>query len=216
MQKKYIDLIIFDLDGTLVDSREDIANAVNFTLKDIGLKEKSKQEISSYIGKGVEDLIRKSLGERQDALFGRALSVFEEYYRKHSTDKSVLYPNVKEILEYFKEKKKVIVTNRNYEFALLTLKALGIYDYFEDIVGGDDIGCMKPSSCPLDKFVHRPNMNKEKAIIVGDMDIDILAGKRAGIITCGVTYGIGKKEVIIKARPDFIIDNIIKLKDIIN
>ncbi|MFQ5867415.1 MAG: HAD family hydrolase [bacterium] len=213
---KYIDLIIFDLDGTLVDSRDDIANAVNFTLKKIGLKEKSISEISSYIGTGVEGLIRKSLGNKEEVLLKKALSAFEEYYKKHSTDNSVLYPNVKEILEYFKGKKKVIVTNRNYEFALLTLKTLGIYDYFEDIVGGDDIGCMKPSSCPLDMSMHRLNANKEEAIIVGDMDLDIVAGKRAGIITCGVTYGIGKKEDIIKAKPDFIIDDIMNLKNLIH
>jgi len=212
---KYIELIIFDLDGTLVDSREDIANAVNFTLKYTGLKEKSKQEISSYIGKGLEDLIRKSLGKRQGALLGRALSVFEEYYRKHSTDKSVLYPNIKEILEHFKDKKKVIITNRNYEFALITLKSLDIYNYFKDVVGGDDVGCAKPSSCPVDKILCSLNVNKEKTIIVGDMDIDILAGKRAGIVTCAVTYGIGRKEDIIKAKPDFIIDNMIELKNII-
>lgn len=213
---KYIDLIIFDLDGTLVDSRDDIANAVNFTLKKIGLKEKSISEISSYIGTGVEGLIRKSLGNKEEVLLKKALSAFEEYYKKHSTDNSVLYPNVKEILEYFKGKKKVIVTNRNYEFALLTLKTLGIYDYFEDIVGGDDIGCMKPSSCPLDMSMHRLSANKEEAIIVGDMDLDIVAGKRAGIITCGVTYGIGKKEDIIKAKPDFIIDDIMNLKNLIH
>ena len=213
---KYIDLIIFDLDGTLVDSRDDIANAVNFTLKKIGLKEKSISEISSYIGTGIEDLIGKSLGNKQEVLLTRALSVFEKYYRKHSTDNSVLYPNVKEILEYFKNKRKVIVTNRNYGFALIALNKLGIYDYFENVVGGDDIGCMKPSSCPLDRSMNRLNTNKEEAIIVGDMDIDIVAGKKAGIITCGVTYGIGKKEDIIKAKPDFIIDDIIDLKDIIH
>ncbi len=213
---KYIDLIIFDLDGTLVDSRDDIANAVNFTLKKIGLKEKSISEISSYIGTGIEDLIGKSLGNKQEVLLTRALSVFEKYYRKHSIDNSVLYPNVKEILEYFKNKRKVIVTNRNYEFALIALNKLGIYDYFENVVGGDDIGCMKPSSCPLDISMNRLNTNKEEAIIVGDMDIDIVAGKKAGIITCGVTYGIGKKEDIIKAKPDFIIDDIIGLKSIIH
>jgi len=213
---KDIEIIIFDLDGTLVDSREDIANAVNFTLKQIGLKEKSISKISSYIGTGIEELIRKSLGKKQEALLKRALSIFIEYYRKHSTDNTVLYPNVKEILECFRSKRKTIVTNRNYEFALLTLKTLSIYDYFEDIVGGDDICCLKPSSCPLDRSMGRLNADKEKAIIVGDMDIDIVAGKRAGIITCGVTYGIGKKEDIIKAKPDFIIDDIIDLKKIID
>ena len=213
---KYIDFIIFDLDGTLVDSRDDIANAVNFTLKKIGLKEKSISEITSYIGTGIEDLIGKSLGNKQEVLLTRALSVFEKYYRKHSTDNSVLYPNVKEILEYFKNKRKVIVTNRNYEFALIALNKLGIQDYFEHVIGGDDIGCMKPSSCPLDISMNRLNTNKEEAIIVGDMDIDIVAGKTAGIITCGVTYGIGEKEDIIKAKPDFIIDDIIDLKNIIH
>ncbi|MCD5383486.1 HAD-IA family hydrolase [candidate division WOR-3 bacterium] len=91
-----------------------------------------------------------------------------------------------------------------------------MYKYFEDIVGGDDIGCAKPSPCPLDKIIHSLNINKGEAIIVGDMDIDILAGRKADIITCAVTYGIGKKEDIIKANPDFIIDDIMKLKDIMN
>ena len=213
---KSVDLIIFDLDGTLVDSRKDIGNAVNFVLKEVGLRGKTITEISSYIGMGVEVLIRKSLGEAQDILLPKALSIFEEYYRKHSTDNSVLYPGVKEILEYFKDKKKIILTNRNYDFALLTLKACDIYDYFVDIIGGDDIGCMKPSSCPLDQIIHRLDIDKGRTIIVGDMDIDILAGKSAGIITCAVTYGIGKKEDILKANPDYIIDNLFKLRETIN
>ena len=213
---KSVDLIIFDLDGTLIDSRKDIANAVNFTLREVGLQEKSLSEISSFIGMGVEDLLRKSLGKKQDTVFDRAKGIFEEYYRKHSSDSSVLYPGVKEILEYFKDKRKIIITNRNYEFAALTLKAKGINDYFEEIIGGDDIACMKPSSCPLDKAMHRLDIDKGKTIIVGDMDIDILSGKRAGIIACAVSYGIGKIEDIQKAKPDYIIDNILKLKEIVN
>jgi phosphoglycolate phosphatase len=211
-----VELIIFDLDGTLVDSRTDIANAVNFTLRKLGLKEKSVAEISSYIGMGVEDLIWKSLGDEQDKLHKKALSVFEEYYRVHSTDNSVLYPGVKEILEYFQEKKKAVITNRNYEFAEVALKAFGINGYFVDILSGDDAGCMKPSPCPLDKCIDKLDVDKERAIIVGDMYIDILAGRRAGIITCAVTYGIGKKDDIVKAKPDYIIDNILQLKDIVN
>ena len=211
-----IDLIIFDLDGTLIDSRRDIANAVNFTLKEVGFREKNIAEISSYIGRGVEDLIRKSLGESQDILFKKAKALFEEYYRKHSTDNSALYPGVGEVLEYFKRKRKIIITNRNYEFAKLTLKAKGIYNYFEDIIGGDDTACMKPSSCPFDKAIHRLDIDKGKTIIVGDMEIDILAGKRAGIITCAVAYGIGKIEDILKAKPDYVIDNLSKLKEIIH
>jgi len=213
---KNIELIIFDLDGTLVDSKKDIANAVNFTLKKLGLPEKSIEKISSYIGGGVEELIRKSLGNERTGILKKALSTFIAYYREHSTDQSRLYPNVSEVLEYFSNKRKALVTNRKVDLAADTLKTLGIRGYFENIIGGDDIGCMKPSSCPLDRTISKLNMDKNKTIIVGDMGIDVVAGKSAGIATCAVTYGIGKKEDIIKAGPDYIIDDIIKLKDIIN
>ena len=95
------------------------------------------------------------------------------------------------------------------------MKNLGIYDYFEEILGGDDTGCIKPSPCPMDKIIDKFNIDKSKAIVVGDMAIDILAGKNTGVMTCAVTYGIGKKEDILKARPDYIIDDIRKLKGII-
>ncbi|MFC1658547.1 HAD family hydrolase [Candidatus Omnitrophota bacterium] len=211
-----VDTIIFDVDGTLIDSRQDIANAVNFALKKAGLQEKSITQISSYIGMGVEDLISRAVGQQAGALFKKALTAFEAYYRKHSADNSVLYPGVKEVLEYYKEKRKVVITNRNYEFAVSGLKAAGIYAYFEDIIGGDDAACMKPSSCPLDKFMHGLDIDKARAIIVGDMDIDVLAGKRAGILTCAVTYGIGRREDILKAKPDYVIGNLRQLKEIIN
>jgi len=212
---KSVDLIIFDLDGTLVDSKKDIANSVNFALRHMGLKEKSVDKIASYIGGGVEQLIKKALNSSQSSLFKKTLSMFIDYYGRHHTDDSELYPRVKEILEYFKQKKKVIITNRKYEFAELTLKALGIRNYFENIIGGDNVGCIKPSSCPLDKTMTQFKTDKEKVIIIGDMHIDVIAGKNAGITTCAVTYGIGKKEDILKAHPDYIIDDIIELKEII-
>ena len=130
-------------------------------------------------------------------------------------DNSVLYPGVLETLEYFKNKRKIIITNRNYDFAIITLKALGISEYFEEIIGGDDIGCMKPASCPIDKSMHKLAIDKERAIMIGDMDIDVLAGRGSGMATCAVTYGIGKKEDILEANPDYIIDNILQLKGII-
>jgi phosphoglycolate phosphatase len=210
-----IDLLIFDLDGTLIDSRRDIVNSVNVTLKKFGLQEKSISEISSYIGRGLEYLIKRSLGENCDALFEKSLTFYEEYFRKHATDNTVLYPNVKEILEHFKNKRKVIITNRKCQTAQLNLKALSIFNYFVDILGSDDLDCVKPSRCPLERAMRKFNVAKGKSMIVGDMDIDIMAGKEAGIITCAVTYGIGKKEEVIRAAPDYIIDDIIRLKDII-
>lgn len=212
---EFVELIIFDLDGTLIDSRQDITNSVNYTLTKLGLRRKRIEEISSYIGTGVEDLIRRSLGSKDDVLFNEAISLFKDYYRKHFTDNSILYPGAKEVLEYFKHKKKIIITNRNYEFAVMGLEHLGINMFFDDVIGGDDRDCRKPSSCSLDRTIHRLDICKERTIIVGDMDIDVITGRNAGINTCAVTYGIGKKRDIIKAKPDFIINSLIELKNII-
>ena len=211
---KNVDLIIFDLDGTLVDSQEGIAKGINFALNKLGAAQRSLSEISSFIGTGVEDLVSKSLGPGNQDKFEQAKTIFENY-RINYPDGAYLYPGAKEILEYFKDKKLVIVTNRKRDFALPTMRSLGINDYFADIFGADDVACKKPSSCPLDAAVAKFNSDKAKAIMVGDMDVDILAGKKASILTCAVTYGIGKKEDILKAGPDYIIDHILKLKEII-
>jgi phosphoglycolate phosphatase-like HAD superfamily hydrolase len=108
-----------------------------------------------------------------------------------------------------------VITNRNRKFAEITLRKLGIKNYFEEIVGGDDVNCMKPSACPLDRLSSKIEMKKSKTIIVGDMDIDIRTGKNFGIKTCWVTYGLGNREDIEKIKPDYIIDDIIELKNII-
>jgi HAD superfamily hydrolase (TIGR01509 family) len=211
---KYVELILFDLDGTLVDSLGAIISDMNLALKKIGLPEKSAGEIASYIGTGVDDLVRKSLGHGGKGLLEKARGIFENYRRIHPGNLR-LYPGVKDILEHFKDKKKTIITNGKREFALLALKRTNIDSYFDNVIGGDDVKCMKPSSCPLDIAVDKFKVDRTKSLIVGDMDIDILAGKKAGIATCAVTYGIGKKEDILKANPDYVIDDILKLKEII-
>jgi len=211
---KTIDLLIFDLDGTLVDSKLDIANAVNFMLKEFTLNEKNVGEIYSYIGKGIEHLIRESLGKRQD-IYEEARAYFKKHYKEHFMDTSVLYPGVKEILKHFQNKKKVVISNKQQDFALLTLKELAVDGYFADVLGGDKVNCVKPDPCPINETIHRLNIDKEKTMMIGDMDIDIRAGKDAGVSTCAVTYGIGKKEDILKVGPDYIIDDISQLKEII-
>ena len=210
-----VDAIFFDVDGTLVDSGADITNAVNHTLRSLKLPEQPREEIISYIGTGVKDLMRKSLGADNLDLAGKATDIFSEYYTMHSTDESVLYPHAKEILEYFKGKKKYIITNRYKKFADITLKGLGIRDYFENIFGGDDENCLKPSACVLEPIFSELHIDKAKSLIVGDMAIDIQTGKNSAIKTCFVTYGLGKLEDVKPLNPDFIIDDLIELKEII-
>jgi len=210
-----IDTMIFDVDGTLVDSKKDIANAMNYTLRSLGIKEKSCATIASYIGTGVKDLVRKSLGNGYLDLADKAEKIFTGYYIKHSAVESRLYPHVKETLDHFKGKRKFILTNRYRRFAEATLAELGIKDYFEDMLGGDDEYCMKPSACILDRMFSGLKIDKDKAMIVGDMAIDIETGKNSSIKTCWVTYGLGKKKDLRALKPDYIIDDISELKKII-
>jgi 2-phosphoglycolate phosphatase len=209
------DTIFFDVDGTLVDSTTDIANAVNNALGVLKLPQLSKDRVASYIGTGVKDLFRKSVGAGNEGLIDKGVEIFSEYYAAHSTDKSVLYPHVRETLEHFKEKRKYIVTNRYAKFAEMTLKNLGIRSYFEGIFGGDDEGCLKPSACVLDSVISKFNIDKSRSLIVGDMAIDVETGKNAGIMTCWVTYGLGKAEDVKPLKPDFVIDDMMQLKNII-
>ncbi len=211
---KNVDLLIFDLDGTLVDSKEDLVNAVNFTLKKLKLKELPFGKIVSFIGTGVNNLIRKSLGAKNSNLVDQGVFIFGDYYREHFLDKTCLYPHVKSILRYFKHKAMFVVTNKNKDVALLTLDSLGISKYFKDVTGGDDPSCLKPSVCSL-KVALKYSKDRKKNIIIGDMDLDVLVGKKAGILTCAVTYGIGKVDDLIKAKPDYIINNLLELKKII-
>lgn len=210
-----VDSIFFDVDGTLVDSTIDIANAVNYALRTLKLAERPKDDIASYIGTGVKDLVKKSLGSADAALNARAEEMFSRYYAEHPADNSILYPHVKEVLEYFQNKKKYIATNRYKKFADITLKKLGIRDYFEDIFGGDNENCLKPSACILDSFILKSHIREAKSVIVGDMAIDIQTGKNLRMKTCWVTYGLGKREDVEPLRPDFIIDDLIELKGII-
>lgn len=211
---KNVDLLIFDLDGTLVDSKEDLADAVNFTLKKLNLNALPPGKIVSYIGTGVNNLIKKSLGRENSNLLAQGVFIFGDYYRKHFLDKTRLYPHVKSTLEYFQHKSMFVVTNKNKDMALLTLNGLGIGKYFKDVTGGDDPACLKPSACSLDKAL-KWSKAKKKSIIIGDMVIDILVGKKAGILTCAVTYGIGNIDDLAKAKPDYTINNLLELKNII-
>jgi phosphoglycolate phosphatase len=210
-----IDSIFFDIDGTLLDARKDIVNALNYALAEMGLPQKSFDEIVSYIGTGVSDLVEKSVGNNDKALVQRGVELYGDYYVKHPADSAKLYPHAEEILEYFKNKQKFILTNRYAKFADVVLRSLGIREYFKDIVGGDDENCIKPSACVLDPVIAKFNIEKSKAIIVGDMTIDIMTGNNAGIKTCWIKHGLGKAEEVKPLRPSFIIDDLLELKNII-
>jgi phosphoglycolate phosphatase len=207
--------VFFDVDGTLVDARIDIAGAMNRVSKILERPEKTVEEITSYIGTGVKDLIRKSLDSDDILLIDKATELYESEYLKHPADHAKLYPGVVQTLEALSKKRKFILTNRYAHLASAMLAKLGVMEYFEGVFGGDDESCIKPSACVFERILPGLGLNANGALIVGDMSIDVLAGKNSRVRTCWVTYGLGKKEEVLHLEPDYVIDSITELIDIV-
>lgn len=213
-RKRSIDLLIFDLDCTLADTKFDIAQATNFALECLGLPKLPVETIYGYIGNGVEKILDRAVTQERKDLRKQALALFTEHYDRHLLDHTHLYPHVRETLEYFKQKKKAVATNKTMNFTSKMLEALGIHPYFDMILGGDSTERTKPNPEPLRKILNRLHISPAQGAMVGDSVNDVSAGKQAGMITCALTYGLGKREDLVKAGPDFLLDDIWKLTEI--
>jgi HAD superfamily hydrolase (TIGR01509 family) len=139
------------------------------------------------------------------------MRVFLERYEHHLLDKTVLYPNVHNVLDYLRNKKRAVVTNKMHRLSVAVLRGLGIERQFDAILGGDSGPDKKPHPALLNAVLQCFDIDRAKAVMVGDGETDIEAGRRAGVITCGVTYGLGDKTALIEAGPDFLIDAIDEL-----
>jgi 2-phosphoglycolate phosphatase len=209
--KKEVDLVMFDLDGTLADTGQDLAAAVNFTRARFDLPPLEDTIVRSHVGRGVEHLIRHTLSARSPAQFQETTRVFVEYYEKHLLDRTVLYAGVPQVLDYFQRKRRVVVSNKIQRLTLAVLRGLGVEEQFDAIFGGDSAAEKKPHPALIHLVLQRFQIAPARSVMVGDGDTDVEAGKRAGVITCGVTGGLGNREDLIAAKPDFLIHRLIDL-----
>jgi phosphoglycolate phosphatase len=209
--KRAIDLMMFDLDGTLADTGQDLADAVNFTRSHFALPPLAQKLVLAQVGRGVEYLLRHAIPEESPRRFAEVMRVFLDRYEAHLFDKTVLYPNVKHVLGYFHDKRRVVVSNKLHHLTVTLLRGLGVEKQFDAILGGDSASDKKPHPALLSAALNRFEVPPDKAVMVGDGEIDVRAGRAAGVITCGVTYGLGDKKGLTEAEPDILIDDITQL-----
>jgi len=213
MGKTPVELLIFDLDGTLIESKWDIAVSVNLTLAELGLPQRPIEEIFGFVGDGVKKLLRLAVGETNRVSFEDALAVFRGHYLSHCLDSTRFYPGVEQALTYFTGKRKAVATNKSIEYTRVILEGLGAHQ-FHYVVGGDNGFGLKPEPGMLLHVMEQLNVSKERTVLVGDSTNDINAGHNAGIRVCAVGYGMGDRSKMAACGPDWFIERPEQLMEI--
>jgi phosphoglycolate phosphatase len=205
-------LLIFDLDGTLVDSREDLANSINAMLRHFGKPELPHQVIASYIGDGAPMLVRRSLGDPDDESFVQdALLYFMAWYREHKLDATYVYEGIRESLDAIRSSrngqplKMAVLSNKPVGPSRAIVEALGLGPYFFQVYGGNSFHTKKPDPAGVQTLLEESGSRPEETVIIGDSDIDVLTARNAGIYSVGVTYGLAP-HTLEDAPPDVLID----------
>ncbi len=221
------ELVIFDLDGTLIDSSVDITNALNYALEPYAVEPLAVADTVKLIGEGIARLIEKVVDSKGNGILRRAVrespedpqrlmeirsdvkNRFLEYYSQHILDCTKEYPEVRETLEALAMYKKAVISNKMEALSRRILDGLGLSAHFVAVVGSDTIPEKKPSPLPILKVLSDLKLHPHQALIVGDSNYDVDAGKAAGVATVAVTYGYRPREVI--AHADYVIDRITDL-----
>lgn len=206
-----IELLIFDLDGTLVDSAPDLALSINAMLEQLGRDTFDEQTIRHWVGNGAEVLIKRALSGASeiapgisDELYLKAREAFMAYYTEHLCVASKLYPGVAEALEALQSESRpmAIVTNKPGCFTQPLLEELGIAHYFSLVLSGDSLPKKKPDPLPLLHTAEHFSVAPERILMIGDSKNDILAAKAAGCQALGLTYGYNYGEDIALSQPE--------------
>ncbi|GGH14176.1 HAD-IA family hydrolase [Silvibacterium dinghuense] len=192
-----IRLIVFDLDGTLIDSKKDLATSVNAMLAQLGRQELPEEIIATYIGDGAGMLVRRALGDPDDeALVEDGLRRFLDYYREHKLDHTYVYDGVFASLEELKTmpegspRRMAVLTNKPVNPAVAICEALGLSPYFFQIYGGNSFATKKPDPEGLRTLIAEAGVKPQETLMIGDSDVDILTARRAGAWALGCRFGL--------------------------
>jgi len=209
-----IKLVIFDLDGTLIDSRLDLVHSVNAALRHIGRPELPDDVIASYVGDGAPILIQRALGGEatDETLVRKGLEFFLGYYREHKLDHTTVYEGVADALSVVRQtrngipRKMAVLSNKPVNPSRAILQALGLAPFFGQIYGGNSFSTKKPQPEGARKLLEENDVRPEEAVVVGDSHVDISTGRNAGTWTIGVTYGFAP-HTLAHEPPDVRVDH---------
>ncbi len=212
------EMILFDVDGTLVDSVPDLAWCVDRMMERLELPTRGEEKVRNWVGNGVEALVRRALTDQMDskpdaALYARAYPVFLELYADNTSKRSYLYPGVRKALETLSKIGYPLgsVTNKAEQFTLPLLEQLGIRDHFRIVISGDTLPRKKPDPLPLLHAAEFFGVQPQNALMIGDSVSDVKAARAAGFQIVCMSYGYNHGEDICDSSPDAVIDTMTKL-----
>jgi phosphoglycolate phosphatase len=213
-----IDALLFDLDGTLIDSKRDLARSVQFLQESYGAPVSSENRVGTFVGDGVVKLVQRALPSLKPGDLQEAVSQFKQYYRRHCVDHTRVYPGVIRALRHFGQKKMAVVTNKPVKVSGYILDQLGLGRYFQVLIGGDSLPNKKPHPEPvLSALATLGIANSRRVVMVGDGPNDIQSGRAAGTYTCWIRSNIGNGHKNVSTfRPDFSISTMTELMRIFN
>jgi len=213
-----IDALLFDLDGTLIDSKRDLAHSVQYLQKEYGAPVSSEKQVGAFIGDGVVKLVERALPELDAANLEEAVDSFKRYYRRHCVEHTRVYPGVLSTLKYFRQKKMAVVTNKPVRVSGYILDQLGLSSFFKVLIGGDSLPNKKPHPEPVLSALRTMRLeNPRRVVMIGDGPNDVESGRAAGTYTCRIRSNIGtpiKNRFI--SKPDFAISSMRDLMRIFN
>jgi phosphoglycolate phosphatase len=209
--------LIFDLDGTLIDSQRDLIRSVNATLHEMGREQLHEDAVSGYIGHGAPQLVAQALGKNTtEPERERALKFFLAYYEEHKLDSTCAYPGVPEALEHLAAFPMAILTNKPVRVSARILEGLGLVKYFRAVYGGNSFATKKPDPLGAQTILREFAAAPAEAVLIGDSEIDVQTARNAGTFAAAVNYGFGTHDRV--AHPadiylDRLTDLITLLKD---
>jgi phosphoglycolate phosphatase len=213
---KSAELFVFDLDGTLIDSKTDLVNSVNATRASMNLEPLPVETVSSYVGDGAPTLIKRALPDATEPQLEVALRYFLAYYREHMLDATTLYPGVREALDQLHGagKPMAILTNKPVRFSVTLIERLGLTGHFFKIYGGNSFPEKKPHPGGLQALMEERAAAPERTVMIGDSSVDIQTARNAGARSCGVTWGF-QPETFVSAPPDLLIADLRELSALV-